>query len=438
MNFAFNKKVDATHYNCSQLVWAAWKKQGFDLDRNGGPRSLPRRPMEVTEDIFREGPINTTTMMRLNRRSLLLLAGLVPLAGCTRKRGEWPEADWRRPDQACYLVMVQNMGGGHRMDGTGSGRVVLVDAASGEILRDLPYDPVDQGTLFYHDGKAAWMSAEGVHVLGERAVTHPGLPVKGSLFGIAPAGDGFLLAVNGGQEPGADYEFGLVLFDEKEATSWVHHGVLVDIGWAGGAAVAYNNKELMDSLATLIALSPEGTRDIGAEPVPESSLLWSNPLCARGHEIIAVFADSVEGRGAHLRRIDVRTGKTRRVPLSGAGLDASRWFTSDGPSNTVLVGERLLWLMEHEVWGASITTGVMERVIAREESDDTYWHLQPDALVKLGENGSRFTLSARVGTKELAPVEVEIDGPSDQTYAGVALLPQRDKNRNGSGTWLVD
>ena len=25
MSFAFNKKVDATHYNCSQLAWTAWK-----------------------------------------------------------------------------------------------------------------------------------------------------------------------------------------------------------------------------------------------------------------------------------------------------------------------------------------------------------------------------------------------------------------------------
>lgn len=40
-NFAFNKTVEDSKYNCSQLVWAAFKKQELDLDSNGGPGVYP-------------------------------------------------------------------------------------------------------------------------------------------------------------------------------------------------------------------------------------------------------------------------------------------------------------------------------------------------------------------------------------------------------------
>lgn len=35
-NFFYNHKVDDDSYNCSQLVWAAYKKTGLDLDSDGG------------------------------------------------------------------------------------------------------------------------------------------------------------------------------------------------------------------------------------------------------------------------------------------------------------------------------------------------------------------------------------------------------------------
>lgn len=41
-NFAFNKKVTADKYNCSQLVWASYKSAGsIDLDSNGGTGVYP-------------------------------------------------------------------------------------------------------------------------------------------------------------------------------------------------------------------------------------------------------------------------------------------------------------------------------------------------------------------------------------------------------------
>lgn len=36
-----NKKVNDYVYNCSQLVWAAWKSRGIDLDANGGSGVYP-------------------------------------------------------------------------------------------------------------------------------------------------------------------------------------------------------------------------------------------------------------------------------------------------------------------------------------------------------------------------------------------------------------
>lgn len=40
--FAFNKKIHANRYNCSQLVWAAWKDYaGIDLDNGLGKGVYP-------------------------------------------------------------------------------------------------------------------------------------------------------------------------------------------------------------------------------------------------------------------------------------------------------------------------------------------------------------------------------------------------------------
>ena len=36
-----NKKIEDTHYNCSQFVWAAYKISGYDLDSDGGPGVYP-------------------------------------------------------------------------------------------------------------------------------------------------------------------------------------------------------------------------------------------------------------------------------------------------------------------------------------------------------------------------------------------------------------
>lgn len=36
-----NKKVEDTHYNCSQFVWAAYKISRYDLDSDGGPGVYP-------------------------------------------------------------------------------------------------------------------------------------------------------------------------------------------------------------------------------------------------------------------------------------------------------------------------------------------------------------------------------------------------------------
>lgn len=35
-NFAFNRNIESSKYNCSQLVWAGFKKYGYDLDSNRG------------------------------------------------------------------------------------------------------------------------------------------------------------------------------------------------------------------------------------------------------------------------------------------------------------------------------------------------------------------------------------------------------------------
>ncbi|MBM7051690.1 YiiX/YebB-like N1pC/P60 family cysteine hydrolase [Rothia sp. ZJ1223] len=41
--FFNNKKINASKYNCSQLVWAAYKSNdpNVDLDANGGPGVYP-------------------------------------------------------------------------------------------------------------------------------------------------------------------------------------------------------------------------------------------------------------------------------------------------------------------------------------------------------------------------------------------------------------
>lgn len=41
LNFAVNKTVESSKYNCSRCVWASYKISGLDLDSDGGPRVYP-------------------------------------------------------------------------------------------------------------------------------------------------------------------------------------------------------------------------------------------------------------------------------------------------------------------------------------------------------------------------------------------------------------
>lgn len=52
-NFAFNKTVRDSKYNCSQLVWASYMNAGnLNLDGNGGPGVYPTN--------IRDSPYTTT------------------------------------------------------------------------------------------------------------------------------------------------------------------------------------------------------------------------------------------------------------------------------------------------------------------------------------------------------------------------------------------
>ncbi|MDR6226168.1 YiiX/YebB-like N1pC/P60 family cysteine hydrolase [Desmospora profundinema] len=56
-NKTFNKKNRTDKYYCSQLVWKAWKKQGKDLDNDGGPTVWPVDLVksEYTKNYYKKG-----------------------------------------------------------------------------------------------------------------------------------------------------------------------------------------------------------------------------------------------------------------------------------------------------------------------------------------------------------------------------------------------
>lgn len=57
-NYVFydNKYIESTVYNCSQLVWAAYRKYGNDLDSNGGlgvyPSNIRDSGLTITYKTF--------------------------------------------------------------------------------------------------------------------------------------------------------------------------------------------------------------------------------------------------------------------------------------------------------------------------------------------------------------------------------------------------
>lgn len=52
-NFAFNKNANGSRMNCSQLVWAAYKRNGIDLDSNGGPGVYPTNIRDSVHTVTR-------------------------------------------------------------------------------------------------------------------------------------------------------------------------------------------------------------------------------------------------------------------------------------------------------------------------------------------------------------------------------------------------
>lgn len=360
-------------------------------------------------------------------------AALGALAGCAKGAPTtWPSAEWRRTvDDPCYVLMFQNMSGGHRMDGTGQGRILLVDPKSGRMVEELPYKPMDQGRLACDGERAAWLSPDGAHLLSDRLTTYPGLPADGSIYRLLPTGQGFLGALNVGQLEGEAYKFGFVLFDETSARQWLFPGWMAGVGWVDGQVVGFTSPYISEPDLQLTVLSPGERQGTALAVTPEwvGRGSWFGVIIAHGHEAIALVATGDGGTGAAIVRVDCRTGKWNLVPLVG---DEMNGPGSPGDPHTFnhvcfMDNDNLVWHSKSGLWSSALATGETISLLRRAEDDQSAWYPQTDVVVRVERlDGSQTyevsTVSIRTNTLIHKAIRIDVDGPDDQNDFGAGLL----------------
>lgn len=365
----------------------------------------------------------------MRRRSLLGAAALSALTACAHGAPtKWPSADWRRSVDPCYVLMFQNMGGGHRMDGTGKGRILLVDPQSGRIVEELPYRPMDQGMLACDGERAAWLSAEGAHLLSDHLTTHPGLPADGSIYELLPAGQGFLGVLNAGQREGEKYRSGLVLFDATSARQWLFPGWIAGVGWVNGQVVGYTSPDISESDVQLTAMGPGPEQGKALAVTPGSVELWLRTLVAHDHEAITLAATD-GGTGAAILRVDCRTGESTLIPLVGHEM---RGPGSPGDPHTIndvcfIDDDGVVWHSESGLWSSALATGETVCLLRRAEDDQSSWHPQTDSVVRVERVGGGQTYevsTVSIQTKAMVheAIRIDVEGSEDQFNWGAGLL----------------
>lgn len=372
----------------------------------------------------------------MRRRTLLGAAPLVPLlavVGC--QAGGTSSNDSSKTDtvkEPQFALLFQNTLGGHRVDGSGEGQVLLL-GASGNVLQKFPFLPIDQPGLVEHDGVLSWVGDDGAYIWSDELQTAATWATDGfisprsSLTSISAADGGFLIAIDGGAPSPDRYVSGLALIaKDQQPQVWSHDGWLGGgVTWVDERAVGFSSSTLFDPMITLTDLTTAPDGEKLAAPIDGSSVFGR--LVADGKRVLVLHAPKMSGQVAHLWTHNVENGSTDLIPLSGDGahLDVASRYSDSLPGDTILLEGSLYWLQGSKLWRADAQTG--ESVVITDAGSDRHstLFLTHNGLISVGRSKKEWSIECRdlaSGEAVVAIGDIRVEGPKDMLPLGAVRL----------------
>ncbi|MGO1592637.1 hypothetical protein [Ancrocorticia sp.] len=327
-----------------------------------------------------------------------------------------------------YALLLENMGGGHRMDGSGEGRLVLLGSGGKEAVQSVGFDPIDQAALLSHGKELFWVGNDGLHIWNDSLRSYPGMPVAGSLYELHRTDSGYLAAINGGAPSADSYVSGLVLLEDEKKREWTYPGWLHSIAWAAGTVVGFASPTLDDPMITLTDLGPGNTGRALGDAI-DSSLVWGQ-LISDGNRVMIFTTRSMSGATAELLITDIVSGSTARHPLTGAGsfFDVANWYEGSGPSNLLLHEGHILWITDNTLWRTDPASGETQRafdVMDNVSVPGVAHYLSANGLLTVWRTEARWNLEKRsLSSGEVIDAirGITVEGPEDLYVMGAVSL----------------
>lgn len=353
------------------------------------------------------------------------------LTGCATAPGPRPSAGPESLKEAMVAVLLQNTIGGHRVDGTGVGHVLLVGPQA-DTLGRADFMPIDQPTLIEDRGQLFWAGDDGVHLwdVDHRQVIsweESGfMSPRSHLIGITPTNSGVLVAVDGGAPNPDRYVTGLASVSRADKDVWVHegwlgHGVVVE----GDRPLGLSSPTLLDPTVTLTDLTPGDNLGALAAPLNASSMFGR--LVSGDGLVVMLHAPRSAGRVAQLWTHDLDSGATDFIALQGDGadLDVADWHVANVPHDTQMVHGRLYWMQGAQLWSGDPLSGECDIVSQLPGSEGTYHFLSSRGAVSVRKSERRLDIQVHdleSGDRVSLIEGLEVDGPGDLLPLGAVRL----------------
>lgn len=371
----------------------------------------------------------------MRRRTLMTAVPLLPVLAVGCHGADEPSKDPSQPgtvEEPEFALLFQNTLGGHRVDGSGEGQVLLL-GFGGDVLETFPFLPIDQPGLVEHQGALSWVGDDGAYIWSEEMqmaatwATDGFIEPRSSLISISTTDSGFLVVIDGGAPSADRYVSGLALIAKDQPPQvWSHDGWLgAGVAWVDGRAVGFSSSTLFDPMITFTDLStaPDGEK---LAPSIDGSSVFGR-LVTDNARVQILHAPKMSGRVAQLWTHDVETGFTDLVPLRGAGarLDVADWYTDSLPVDTVLVEGILYWLQGSKLWRADALTGESDIIADAASDSQATLFLTQNGLISVGRSVRGWTVGCRdlaTGDEVAAVDDIRVDGPKDLLPLGAVRL----------------
>lgn len=363
----------------------------------------------------------------MTRRTVLTLAAAsAALTGCSRTQTDQPLP------AGGYALLVQNLFPGYRdMDGSATGRVIVVNTA-GEIIAQSPeFDPLQPGRFCLSQG-ALWWASRRADFSWDSTGTHhwPCSKRDAHVWSTQPLpGGGAVLVLNVGSTEGGQYQSVVLTLSSSGPSPQQFRGLISGLGVCGRSILAFTRPEVDPPHVSLTHLSPgEGFGTTSGDSVPSDGL-WGESLACSADELSTLrttWGQDSRASETMLSRWNVLTGERRDLPLRGNGVGSpGSWRDgSFGPSRLLQNENALLWSNQ---WGLMSTdlASAATRTVWRDDNAFVVDALALTGHVVVRQNGRAVTIDRRRITDGALIETVSVrtlPDPSDLMVTDVAFL----------------